>query len=45
MSNVFQGIVKSPDSPGRIGNDRSMLQDIGEATGDLVIGRQLVVTE
>jgi hypothetical protein len=45
MPNMFHGIVKSPDSPGSIVSDGSMLQDIEEGTGDLVIGRQLVATE
>jgi hypothetical protein len=45
MPNVFHGVVKSPDGPGSIVSDGSMLQDIGEGTGDLGIGRQLVTTE
>jgi hypothetical protein len=37
MSNMFHGVVKSPDGPGSVVSDGSMSQDIGEVIGGLAI--------
>jgi hypothetical protein len=34
MSDMFHGVVKSPNGAGSIVSDRSMSQDIGEVIGD-----------
>jgi hypothetical protein len=39
MSNMFHGVVKSPDGPGSVVSDGSMLQEMGEVISGLAISR------
>jgi hypothetical protein len=45
MSNVFLGVVKSPEGPESVVSDRSMSQDMGEVIGSLATSRQPLVNE